>query len=349
MRNSGNITTMTAGGLYKAAASCLAVVFLILTSACERRPLDDPDSGTRIQIALTVKSVLNVNSSIYNEKIPVPDLKPEVMHVLFYDVDTDELLTETFISEVGENDKGEYTVSGNIRIGPGTYRMLTYNFGTEATMIKDYWSWSGITAHTNSVEENIIKSYKSKAPAEIITYMPDHLIVARNEAETIPYHDGNHVIHAEASTIIDTYYLQIKVEGLQYVASAKAFLSGMSGGNVLSRNYRITDPENTVYMELLKSDDNGTDVLCNIFNTFGHIDKSVNNLEITFDLRTVDGRTEQRTFDVSDLFYTEDAIERHWLLLNETIIIDPPPNPEPGGGMDPTVNDWENEYYDLNI
>ncbi len=342
---------MTSNGSLKTAAFSFVAACVMLLTACERRPLEEPGNGTKVEISLSIKSVLNVSTSIYNDKIPVPDLRPEVMHVIFYDIETNEVVTENFIHDVGVNDKGEHTVSGQIRIGPGTYRMLTYNFGTETTIVKDYYSWDDAFAYTNSVDDNIIKSYKSKTPqSEIIAYTPDHLIVARKDMEVIPYHEGNHVIHAEASTIIDTYYLQIKVEGLEYVSSAKAFLTGMNSGNMLSENRRITEPENTLYFELTKSDDGGTPVLCNIFNTFGHIDKSTNNLEVTFDLRTVDGRIEQRTFDISDLFYTEDAIERHWLLMEETITIDPPPNQGGGGGgMDPTVSDWENEYYDLNI
>ena len=53
-----------------------------------------------------------------------------------------------------------------------------------------------------------------------------------------------------------------------------------------------------------------------------------------------------RTFDISGLFETENAIRHHWLLLDETIKIDPPPT---GGGFDPKVDDWDEEHHDVII
>ena len=166
----------------------------------------------------------------------------------------------------------------------------------------------------------------------------------------MPYHDGVHVIEAEATTVVETWYLQIKVEGLEYVSSAEAFLSGMAGSTGISDSVD-GEEDNTVYFTLRKGDDDGVPVICNIFNTFGRLPDSRNHLKVTFDIRTVDGRNETREFDITDLFSTEAALEHNWLLMEETITIDPPAPPEPGegGGFQPGVDDWEDEDHDIVI
>lgn len=87
-------------------------------------------------------------------------------------------------------------------------------------------------------------------------------------------------------------------------------------------------------------------MICTVFDTFGRIDRSTNNLEVTFNIQTMDGKTVVRTFDISGLFETENAIRHHWLLLDETIKIDPP---QTGGGFDPKVDDWDEEHHDVII
>lgn len=96
-----------------------------------------------------------------------------------------------------------------------------------------------------------------------------------------------------------------------------------------------------------KSDDKGEPVICAIFNTFGHPDGSDNKLEVTFDIITKDGKSVQRSFDISSLFLTDDAVRHHWLLLDETITIDPPTPSGGSGGFEPSVDDWEDEHHDI--
>ena len=90
-------------------------------------------------------------------------------------------------------------------------------------------------------------------------------------------------------------------------------------------------------------------VICNVFSTFGRIENSRNELLVTFDIKTIDGRIVQKEFDISDLFLSEECIKHHWLLLEETITIDPPEISSSGGGFAPEVEDWENENYDVEL
>ena len=142
--------------------------------------------------------------------------------------------------------------------------------------------------------------------------------------------------------ILDKLHLFLKRLALIF----RAVLSGMVGSNLIATNTRVTEPEAAIWFNLQKSDDKGVPVICTVFDTFGRIDRSTNNLEVTFNIQTTDGKTVVRTFNISDLFETENAIRHHWLLLDETIKIDPP---QTGGGFDPKVDDWDEEHHDVII
>ncbi len=331
--------------IYIMLAALLALV------SCERRILESPDKMTTIKVNISTDAVPNVTEGIYNEKIPLPEIDPEVMHIVFFEADGDRLVSESYISEKERDAEGNIRISGNLHILPGRYKMMIYNFGTESTAIRDYDSWTNAQAYTETVSDNVVRSYRRSAAEddEIIVYEPDHLLFALDPALKIPYHEGEYTIEAVTKTIVESYYLQIRVEGLEYVSSAHAFLSGMASGNRLSEKSMVVQPENTVYFNLVKSDDGGVPVLCNVFNTFGHIGDSDNSLSVNFEIKTLDGRELQRSFDISGLFDTDEAKEHHWLLLEETITVDPPEEPllEPGGGLEPTVGNWDNEDHDI--
>lgn len=327
-----------------------AVAALMLSFSCERRPLEDPGYSTDINIAVDIKAICNVTCDVYNDKIPIPPMEMEVMHAMFYHPTEDKLITEAFVSEHGINEDGEAFVGGSVSIIPGKYRILIYSFGTESTLISEYDSFDLASAYTDPLSDFALQKLSLKGPDEDqpILYQPDHLLVARSYEENIPYHAGVYTIHAQASSVVESYYLQVKVDGLEYVSSAQAVLTGMAPRTKLASVERDVDNPSALYVPLIKSTDKGADVICNVFNTFGRIPDSINDLSVTFDLMTVDGRMESRTFNISDLFLTEDCINHHWLLLEETIVVPPPPPDwKPGGGFDPAVVEWEEEHRDM--
>ena len=325
-------------------------VLCLLTSltGCQRRPLEDPGKYTRVKINVNVKNIQNITCDIYNEKIPHPEINPEAMHVIFFAQNEETVAAETFITDVQTEDDGSKSLVGDIAIYPGTYRMLIYDYGTEETIVEDFYHYDSAYAHTDSAPYSIRSKFATKTD-EIpdIVNEPDHLVVASNPSETIPYHDGLYTISTEAHSVVESWYLQIKVDGLEYVNSAQALLSGMVRENLIASDTRINDPEATIWFRLEKSDDNGTPVICTVFNTFGRIPDSTNALAVTFNIQTTDGRTVKREFDISDLFLTENAVKHHWLLLDETITIDPPA--QKGGGFDPAVDEWEEEHRDIEL
>ena len=330
----------------------LCVLPLLLTCSCEFRPLEEMKYQTDIQVDVDINAVLNVTCDIYNELIPPPSIESEVFRVLFFDTKEDKLVGDSFIYDSFVDPvTGNKGIRGNVSIMPGDYRILIYTFGTESTLIENYDSWEKSLAYTSALSESDIRALSLKASGdERIHYQPDHLLVASNELESIPYHSGVYTISAAARSVVESYYLQVKVQGLEYVSSAKAVLSSMAPSVNMSTKTPNYEPPVSIYIDLLKSKDGEDDVVCNVFNTFGRIPGSENELSVTFDIKTVDGRNITKEFEISDLFESDLCKEHHWLLIDEVIDVPKPPDtPGGGGGFEPTVDDWEREEHEIEI
>lgn len=128
--------------------SVLLLLFAIVAGGCRRRPLEDPDNLTAVRVRVNVAGIHNVTSDIYNDKIPVQKIEPSAMHVLFFGENEDVIAAEGFITDVSFDENGNRIVSGEVMLAPGSYRMLIYDFGTEETLIRNYYSWDKAEAYT---------------------------------------------------------------------------------------------------------------------------------------------------------------------------------------------------------
>ena len=329
----------------------IALLMAIL-SACVRRPLEDMEDMIRLKVIMKVNGINNVTTNIYNEKIPVPDVSTGMVRALFYTPEGDRLINQSFISETGVTENGDAYVTGYIKALPGEYKLLCYNFDTETTKITEEGRFEGITAYAPEVSDYLNARFEgSRGQYDKIHYEPDHLMVAREENLRISPHTSVTTIVTEAASVIDTYYLQIYVEGGQYASSASAILTGLSASNKIGPNHRESESPTAVYFDLVRSDDKGKEVLCTTFNCFGKIEEATSNLNVTFDVLTKDGQKLQKTFNLDKVFQTEDARERHWLLMNDTLHIPKPITPPSGGGggFKPGVSDWDEEQKDIEI
>ncbi len=340
---------LISSGYIVSAVKFIAALAVALLCGCERRPLVDPADGVRLRLRINVDDIQNVTCDIYNPELPKPDTDPEMMHVLLYDEADSRIVTELYVSDKELNDEGQSVFKSILHVSPGRYWLLAYNFGTEAAVVDDWHTPATAKAHSTMVPERLSKMYVSSKAGEAgsVIYEPEHILVS-SELVDIPYHDDVYTVETEATSVVESWYVQIKVDGLQWVSSAQAFLSGMVSANYIAENRRVTDPQVAVWFPMVKSNDKGETVICAVFNTFGRIGDSRNDLSITFNLKTVDGKMQTHQFDISHLFETEDAIKHHWLLLDNKIIIEEPSDVK-GGGFDPIVDDWEEEHRDIII
>ena len=329
----------------------LLVMGLLAAFGCERRPLLDPSFTAELQVVIDDEGMHNVTCDIYNPKIQPQQTDPEMLRVLFYEPGKDRIAGESYISNVSTDSEGRHVVSGRVGILPGDYEMVIYNFDTPSTYIRNDYSHPTIEAYTQSVSEVLASRFNTRADEPVdIRHQPNLLWVATDAKRSIPWHDDLYTIKTTATPITETFYLQVKVEGLEWVSSAQAILTGMAGSNMLGSRQRVDIPETAIYFSLQKSDDKGAAVLCSVFNSFGHIDHSNNELWVSFNINTVDGRVENRDFNISALFDSPECRDHNWLLLEEVITIDKPSTPPTaGGGFKPEMEDWKEEHFDLEL
>ena len=324
---------------------------------CERRELEygNANVNLRLKINLNVK----VNGKI--ENLP----EPEMMRVMFFNPDTYELITESYLPAGG----------GRISLPPGHYKFIGYNFDTEAVLLRNDRNYYTIEAYTNEVssalKESMLAAIRygksatkgtddesawnlalTKVQEQGIIYEPDHLfvshqdIVVRNTSE-------EQVIEAAAETIIETWKISVRIKNEQYMASARALLSGQIASNFigLPKEEGKTNTDVTLMFDMQAgSDDDSNDVVVGKFNTFGKNPSVQSRLWLTILIKTVGGETIEWHGDITDKFFMDDAVENQTIYIEDEIDIPQPENPGGGGGgFQPGVDDWEEENIPINI
>ena len=356
----------------------LAVAILLAAVGCERRPLLDQSEAVAIKIKVNVKAVTNVNTNIrssvklYGTNTTLWDpkleqLDPQMMRVLVYDPVTEKLLAQSFITSTEVDEAGNKVFNGNLGISHGNYNFLVYNFDTPTTQVTAENSEASILAYTNEISPNLKAKYLgTKAEDDYyedmsIRYEPEHLLVANEKDVRISPHDTLVVVETVANTIVDTYYLQVRVKGLQFASSATAVISGLSPSNHIGYNERTIDPTAAVVFEMQKGQDlsldgDNKDVLCAVFNTFGKIKETSSNLYVTFNVYDSAGNLLQYSANMDTIFNSEEAIKYHWLIIDDSYLVIDIPDPQGGdkpqtgnGGFQPQVDDWDEEVGEISL
>ena len=263
---------------------------------------------------------------------------PEYMKVCFYDPLSGALTQTAMVGPEG----------GLIQIAPGKYNMVIYSFGTEWTWIRGEHHIDSLEAYTSDITAiktrqllQFTQDGKYDAPGPII-YTPDHLIVARQEIEVQPYSLTPQVdtIAVRAATVVETYGFEVtNIAGIEYIASVDAFVTNQARSTFFGREEKNPSPA-TVYFPLEVDREKG--ILKTTFNTFGKLPgESLSYLHIL--LTDTKGNVFTITEDITEQFENSDRI----IEIDDPIDI-PKPEDE-GGGIDPTVEDWEEENIDIPI
>ena len=330
---------------------------LCLLCSCVRRPLVEGQGQVKVRVVLNTDSIHNITSSIYNDKVTPSLGTPAIFRVIFYERNTNEALSQAFITKGGIEDGGKVYYEGKVFVPPGSYDMVCYNFDTPSTLVRGEDYKSTLEAFTSEIADNIYTRFKSRAdaPDPSLYYEPDHLFVAREEGVDIPAVYDEYLITTEARTIIDTYYVQLRLVNGQYASNAVAMITDF----VPSNRFGMDEPEfgcyAGTYFEMYRSVDlrmraRENDILCAVFNTFGkrpdHIAPSVESqLYISFNVLTRDGQSVEMTLDMDSIFMTPQARENHWLLIDKELVL---PVPQPGGGgFKPGVEGWDEEIGEI--
>lgn len=333
--------------------ACLFVLCaIILFCGCERRPLVDYSNSVTLKVKVRTDNILNITPGTHypgSENIPRPVIDTEIYQVNFYDINTGELAFYNYISQEEIADDGNKVIYGTIKVRPGVYDVLCYNFDLQSTLIKNMNSWGDITAYTSEISEYLYSRFQSRADnSDAIYYQPDHVLVARLDDLEIKEYVKEEVVELDANTVNDTYYVQVRLKNGKYASNATAVLSGLAVTNQLGPNICGTVPGAT-FFEMYKSVDTrlrsvNQNVLCGVFNTFGKIDEADSRMTITFNVVTTKGDIQEMVVDAEEMkkvFASEEAINNHWLLIDKEFEIVPPESEQ--GGFRPTVSDWEED------
>ena len=357
---------------------CAAFAFcvLLLTTSCERRPLLDMSNTHYVRVYVD-EELLNVTKGFYNEDYARPEYdSPDVLRVVLADPQTGVAKAERFLRDMGKDEKGTY-YEGYIIADPGRYKLMAYNFDTESTLVGNANNHNDAKAYTNEIASHLKTKIPSRAPkqasnsaqtksTEKIVYDPDHLFAASCGEVYVPYAEEIDTLqtpegeHFKASSLVKSYYLQVKVKGIRYATSSVGLMTGLAGSAWLNGAGMDKEDPVTVYFEMMPGESSaagvmrtgGNDVatIYTTFSTFGKLPDEENELEITFDFLTTYGKPYSETIDVTELFSTPEAVEHQWLLIDHVIEIPEPPEDETaGGGFTPSVDEWGDVETDIII
>jgi len=337
-----------------------ALALLTVLTGCERRPLERATASLNLKLNLR----LNVRVNGVLEELP----EPEMMRVIFFDNETFDLVTESYLPAKG----------GQISVPPGKYKFIAYNFDTEATLLRNDRNYYSIEAYTNEVSAalkssmlNAIRYGKSATKADgddtkadawelaltkvqegAVIYEPDHLFVSHQDVEVLNI-TGEQTIEAEAETIIETWQIAVRIKNEQYMASAKALLTGQIASNFIGfpKEQGKTDTDVTLMFDMAAgSDAEENDIVVGKFNTFGKNPNVESRLWLTIIIKTVGGDTVEWHRDITDEFFTDEAYDTQTIYIEEEITVpEPDQSASGGGGFQPGVDDWEEENIPINI
>lgn len=340
------------------------LLFLILCSACEHRPLETPYPKENLFVKIYFdENIRNVNYGFYDETKKRPEYNsPQLMRIIFCDQESDKLITERYLHECGVDEKGYY-IQGFVNVPNGRYNVMAYNFDTKYIKVENNGTYSNMVATTEylteSEENRIFKSRGENANADEPIYrQPDHLFVSRIEDFEVNtcdiYNCSDTLKTAEnklptAESIVKTYYMQFNVKGVEYVRSAVALISGMAASKNMHTGEMVMDHVASIYFglnngkenNLRTTDGNENTVAYASFNTFGKLPYTEGYIDITFEFNTVYNTVQTETFRVTDMFETDEVKEKQWIIIDKIIEIVPPEGADIGGGMSPGVSEWK--------
>ena len=277
----------------------LAAAFVAVISSCEHRVLVDLNRMHYLRVYLD-EQIKNITCGIYNENYEVPEYKrPENFRAVLASPETGEIVAETILRNHGSDEKGAY-VDGYITSDGGEYKLLVYNIGSSVTHICNTENIYDIEAYTGVVSDRILSylpQFSDSLDVSRIFNKPDHLFVCAHETVKVPQtytHDTlkcNGKGYFVASSVVKSYYLQLKITGVEYVNAAGAVLTGMASSNKfgIKDGLILEDPVHLFfsmnYADKTRKlgEEVSSAILYTTFNTFGKVNDISSVLYLNFE------------------------------------------------------------------
>lgn len=260
-----------------------------------------------------------------------PDATPETMRLYLFPVEGGTPHTYEFPDYHG----------GRINVPAGRYKALCINSDTESILYRNIDSFDSFEAYAADGILNVRSSSSPRAEGtadERIARSPDRFYSARLDDVTIELSKESRTLTLYPEPSVCRYRVTItNVSNLQYISSdgISGALSGMSGGVLVGRNELTTDHVTVPFGVV--SDASST--LTADFLAFGQTGSSGPAHKLVIYAIMSDGSKNYYTFDVTN--QVDNTVDRH----DVQILLDGLSLPKPivnGGGLQPTVDEWQN-------
>lgn len=310
---------------------------LILTGCSRRDILDDyPVSGVDIEL----------NWEGVAEKLP------EGVRVIFYPKNAEGRKMDTYLSARG----------GKVKVPPGRYSVVAYNYDTETVQIRGeeaYETIEAFTGHCNGL---------GMAGTEEMVWGPDPLYVVQIDDIKIENSEEELQLRWKPKLVVKTYIFNIKVEGLEHVASIFGSVDGMSGYYCLGKGSgRVSD--DPIFFEATGKSGEVTGSFTAFGRPEGSVSRAGGKIKLTLAFVKVDKTVQKAEIDITEIVADAekgsgggdegggdgdddddgdvvDPPTEIELPLDNLIEVDKPstdPDHGGGGGFDGDVDDWGKE------
>ena len=333
-----------------------AFILISLAGGCQRIPLYERITKVDLRLNLKMEIDTDIEMSVATDLEAqyghiIHGKMPEYVEALFYDVNTYQLVMATILPAEG----------GIVEVPAGRdYDIVVYSFGTESTQVGHLGHRLDAEAYTSDITKQMASKLLGAAvdggsgtkaepkgyEDDPIIHEPDHLYVANKPGIEIPAFTGKEesvTIHAEASTILDVYSMEVLgIKGAENIEKVDAFITGQIRSNYFGQQLRNVNPA-TLYVNMQPDTENQR--LYTVFGTFGKLAGATNNVYLDITVTDSDGGQYRYIYDVTDQF--DDPDNHHNKLIIDGSNIDIPKASQGGGGLDPSVEDWKEEIYDI--
>ena len=171
---------------------------LLMLTGCSRRDILDDYPVSRVEISL--------------DWAGVTDELPEGVRIIFYPKDGEGRKVDRYLSVQG----------GEMKVPPGRYSVVAYNYNTEVVRIRGEESYETIEAYTGYCNGLGI------AGTEKMVWSPDPLYVLNIDELKIKKSDEVFHLDWKLESVIKNYSFAIEVKGLEYVTSVIGCVNGLS-------------------------------------------------------------------------------------------------------------------------
>lgn len=179
---------------------CLVLLtsLLLMLTGCSRRDVLDEYPVSGIQIKLDWSGVT--------------DKLPDGMRAIFYPKDAEGRKMDAYFSAKG----------GEVKIPPGRYSMVIYNYNTETVQIRGEEAYETIEAFTGHC------SGVNYPDAGQMVWEPDPLYVV--SVEDLNIRNSNELLQFDykPKLVVNTYSFSTEAAGLNYVANVVGYVEGMA-------------------------------------------------------------------------------------------------------------------------